>query len=713
MSANILKCFHCPDCSKEFSKEKTLIKHFKVHSSGKSYRCKICYNVYPSKRQYNDHKKTHLEKEYSSCVECEKKVLKTLLHRKCCEECFFKPKKYLCEKCGKSYDSLVGVRIHIKKGKHSTLFLQCFICALTFHSNMALFLHVSQHSEYNVKIVGASEQSCFGNDCSKPGNLEFSNTSLHFKVTNLSMMVFKNHKEVNEDANRESSQASTSEEKKVLQGMNRAISEHYKSKQVMPEMNSMLQAERMQELGGLTLQGNTVQQAITPNNTILDSYVVLPQQQGMAQERIRNKVSLPKDSSASNNSTQLQSIMGFDYANPQERKVPQDEISTLGSEKYGNDQKSVMAPQKINSVQYELPNCKRVLQEGGTISLGASVALQVHDKPQPNKDTPRIPNQECLLYEKMFGSELNMGRYTQLHNKINNQAGSQDLMTLHHAWPNGYCDVLLNGLLAENVQLHEKIKSSNPVAEQDKNTEEHLLLDCEVTKSNELGIHMKDIGEKEEVLIFNVRDKLEKSMQDRHFKQGNKQQLLYKEDLQCKFEPHHGQTIQAKTAFPVEDDRLVHHNKLTTNGTKDTNKVFGLNKRDNLQLINDMKNETLLMYKLWLERKKKQSVTDDIESKKKDSDNCLEMLSSEHSENKLKLSFSPKQNMLTNSHHFDIRSTFHVGNQHTENENVIFSETERHIIDQFDEKWATVPLQNSIVTGGVNVEDYINHLMWH
>ncbi|XP_069187283.1 uncharacterized protein [Procambarus clarkii] len=750
MSANNLKCFHCPDCSKEFSKEKTLIKHFKVHSSGKSYRCKMCYSVYPSKRQYNEHKKTHLENEYSTCSECEKQVLKTSLSRKCCDECNLKPKKYLCEKCGKAYDSLMGVRFHIQKGKHSTLFSQCFSCGLTFQSNMALFFHLTQHPDFNIRIVEASEENVEYSG-SKSGNLEIGNRSLHLKLTKPSKMTYPSQEEENGKTNNKSSTQASMSRDMTLQppmiladkteeimkmpstvaqqgvesidrlltlntkvGQERAAGEHYINLQVMSRMNNMLPAEKMQ---GVPIEGNSVgQQAFVPNNTAFSScHVTLPQ------ERVAGQVSVLQDNSAAHTSIPSWNMIGLDNAISQEKKVLEDETLMMNSDKCRSSKPSGI-PQEINLTQYGLTNWKREWQQNGFILQDNSAPLQVCDRPQNSKDTRGILNQEeRLIYEKMFGSELNMERnsslertFTQVQNIIKDQAGVQDKMTLQHGWTNDYCNALFNGMYAEKAQLHQRMKMGNTVAVKDKITEEHFLLDFEVKKNNELGIHTikeGDIREKNEVLLLNEKGITEEnSIQNRHSKRGSKQ--LQNAAAFREFEPDYDQASWTKSTVQAENGSQMYHHKLTKNAPLEANKIFSQNMRHDLLLVSDIKNETLLMYKLWLERKK--GAAKDSERQEECSNNFLEMLNlGSEEKQKLKLNSNPTKNYLTNSHNFDIRSSFHVGIQCANNENSIFSMADKNVCDQFGEKWSTIPLQNSIVTGGVNVEDYINHLMWH
>ncbi|XP_068204335.1 uncharacterized protein [Palaemon carinicauda] len=167
MSSFTPKQFHCPDCGKEFSKEKKLLSHLKVHSTRKTYKCEVCKLTFSQKSLYKKHIRLHFEKGTCNCPKCGKVFvrhswLKKHLDHQCNDS--DQNTKFVCRDCGKMYDSLAGVRSHLRKGKHMVPVFMCYYCKCVCSCSEALFFHVLQHGNVDLITVGVDKEQqlvCF------------------------------------------------------------------------------------------------------------------------------------------------------------------------------------------------------------------------------------------------------------------------------------------------------------------------------------------------------------------------------------------------------------------------------------------------------------------------------------------------------------------------------------------------------------------------
>ena len=162
MTSPVSKPFHCSDCGKEFSKEKKLLSHFKVHSTGKTYKCEVCKLTFAQKPLYKKHIKKHFENGSCNCPKCGKMfVRRSWLRRHLsvpCDEHTQNNNKFICKDCGKMYDSLAGVRSHLRKGKHILPVFMCYACRWVCSTSKALFIHVLQHNDADLIVVGVDKE---------------------------------------------------------------------------------------------------------------------------------------------------------------------------------------------------------------------------------------------------------------------------------------------------------------------------------------------------------------------------------------------------------------------------------------------------------------------------------------------------------------------------------------------------------------------------
>ena len=171
----IPKPFHCPYCTKCFSKKKLLKIHSRFHSDPYPFHCKFCTHKYTLKTQLKAHVKLHhsldKEKKYT-CTRCHQKFLykagleSHLNSQNQCQElvrCSVCPQKFpdkrlleehfrshdpanQCNQCAMRCKNKVELEIHKQSHNRQAITLNyCTFCGLLFSTTSSLENHTGQH----------------------------------------------------------------------------------------------------------------------------------------------------------------------------------------------------------------------------------------------------------------------------------------------------------------------------------------------------------------------------------------------------------------------------------------------------------------------------------------------------------------------------------------------------------------------------------------
>uniref|UniRef100_A0A8C8E1D7 C2H2-type domain-containing protein n=1 Tax=Oryzias sinensis TaxID=183150 RepID=A0A8C8E1D7_9TELE len=100
----------CPYCSKEFKKPSDLVRHIRIHTHEKPFKCKQCFRAFAVKSTLTAHMKTHTGIKAFEC--------------QCCLKCFSTSgsmkvhmrdlRPYMCPYCQKTFKSSPNCRKHMK-----------------------------------------------------------------------------------------------------------------------------------------------------------------------------------------------------------------------------------------------------------------------------------------------------------------------------------------------------------------------------------------------------------------------------------------------------------------------------------------------------------------------------------------------------------------------------------------------------------------------
>uniref|UniRef100_A0A4W6EA78 C2H2-type domain-containing protein n=1 Tax=Lates calcarifer TaxID=8187 RepID=A0A4W6EA78_LATCA len=107
----------CPYCSKEFKKPSDLVRHIRIHTHEKPFKCKQCFRAFAVKSTLTAHMKTHTGE-----------------------------RPYKCVQCSRGFASSGVLKAHIRT--HSGLkAYKCLMCDTTFTTSGSLRRHMTTHSD--------------------------------------------------------------------------------------------------------------------------------------------------------------------------------------------------------------------------------------------------------------------------------------------------------------------------------------------------------------------------------------------------------------------------------------------------------------------------------------------------------------------------------------------------------------------------------------
>ncbi|XP_070209017.1 zinc finger protein 675-like [Littorina saxatilis] len=135
--------FACPDCGKEFSSRRDLLKHAPVHTQKKGFPCSKCDYVGRSEKLLTRHMDTHEEKrhqcEFCGVNFCTRSYLADHVQQ-------HTGKQFTCTDCGATFARPFNLRVHCMKHAGLKPFV-CSLCGKSFSHKFSLTLHLRIHSD--------------------------------------------------------------------------------------------------------------------------------------------------------------------------------------------------------------------------------------------------------------------------------------------------------------------------------------------------------------------------------------------------------------------------------------------------------------------------------------------------------------------------------------------------------------------------------------
>jgi len=138
-----INTFKCGLCDKIFSRKNHFIRHEKSHSKEKKFHCEKCGTLFKTNDSLNKHiKGMHADIDFK-CVECEK-VFSTEYKLKYHKSTEHEKSKgtFICEICGKTFDSSIRHQQHSNKHKYETP-SKCATCGIICSTKANLNIHVN------------------------------------------------------------------------------------------------------------------------------------------------------------------------------------------------------------------------------------------------------------------------------------------------------------------------------------------------------------------------------------------------------------------------------------------------------------------------------------------------------------------------------------------------------------------------------------------
>ncbi len=156
--------YQCEVCPQSFSGEGQLQYHRASHIIENTLTCKVCSQVFASKKGLDDHhKREHSTQNSFACKKCDMEFeSKTSLRRH--RACHAKEKKHVCDMCDRTFHDKHDLARHYRKHTGERPF-QCEICGATFTLQFGLRQHLRTHTGeklYHCAVCPAQYKSKLG-----------------------------------------------------------------------------------------------------------------------------------------------------------------------------------------------------------------------------------------------------------------------------------------------------------------------------------------------------------------------------------------------------------------------------------------------------------------------------------------------------------------------------------------------------------------------
>ena len=136
----------CTKCILSFNTALRLKRHIKlVHDKFKAYICDTCGKAFQSKGNLNMHIKIHTEEKQHECHLCGKKFLRPHHLQGHIEKTHMGVRRYPCPKCDKKYKNASSLNQHDRIFHLGIKENKCHLCGNAYGQRVELKLHLARH----------------------------------------------------------------------------------------------------------------------------------------------------------------------------------------------------------------------------------------------------------------------------------------------------------------------------------------------------------------------------------------------------------------------------------------------------------------------------------------------------------------------------------------------------------------------------------------